>query len=449
VLGQLRRGTLGTGVPTVHSAGSKVQDIGPSETIPYSDTTKSEQVTINGSTTDLIIPLSFVPSKSDNWSKDPNKFNLFDSAEINKFISKTGTGPYLVKVAIPQQDYAPAVGKQLIIEGNSNTLYNGTYSVSDTDVSNQSRYVPTAIANTTLNGTAINIQFTIPVQSVAPETGVYYTLSGTVPLEYNSTWLCTASSLTSITLTITTNYGAITKLPTTIEGTNTITLSYPNDPGTFGSSVTTISAPRYGQSDNIDVFVGGYDESTVWTPNTIFEAEQIVTINSYTYRMTTKHKSGATFNSAVTTLDEDNNVINTNVPATTVRTFFIGNIRLKKHPYSIYNVENAPTSPEGDVSFDADFAVDGVNAELVLLNKLTPGTVVTIIRKTGKTWTENNEDLQVSQTKIAKFITAVPGVWVTNNQTTSTASTTPSTTTTFDAVNKTFDNDDTTFDQGT
>ena len=37
VLGQLRRGTLGTGTPTVHVAGEVVQDIGPTETIPYAD----------------------------------------------------------------------------------------------------------------------------------------------------------------------------------------------------------------------------------------------------------------------------------------------------------------------------------------------------------------------------------------------------------------------------
>lgn len=450
VLGQLRRGTLGTGVPKVHGAGSKVQDIGPSETIPYSDTTKTEQITINGSTADLIIPLSFVPTKTATgaWTKSPSNFNLFDSAEIAKFINKTGTGPYAVKFAVAQQDFAPAIGKQLVVAGNT-TSYNGNYSVIEADITNQNHYVPLAIADSTVNGTSIVIEFSIATQTTAPETGIYYSVTGAVPLEYNSTWLCTASTTSSITLTVSTNYGAISTLPTQLIATNTITVSYPTDPGTFDTSmVSTISAPVYGQSDNIDVFVGGYDESTVWAPNTVFEAEQIVTINSYTYRMTARHRSGATFNSAVTTLETDDTVISTNVPATAVRAFFIGNIRLKKHPYSVYNVENASTSPEGDVAFDADFAVDGANAELVLLNKLVPGTVVTVIRKTGKTWTENNEDLQVSQTKIAKFITSVPGVWVTGNQTTAKNIGGTSNATLFDNITKTFDGNSTTFDQG-
>jgi hypothetical protein len=121
---------------------------------------------------------------------------------------------------------------------------------------------------------------------------------------------------------------------------------------------------------------------------------------------------------------------------------------LKKSPYSVYNVEKAPASPEGDINFVADFAVDGINKELILTNKLTSGTVVTIIRKFGQAWTVNNESLQTSQTKIAKFITAVPGVWVTSNRITSTQTGLTTATTTFDNVTKSFDNDDTTFDQG-
>ena len=449
VLGQLRRGTLGTGVPTVHSAGSKVQDIGPSETIPYTDVTKSEQITINGSNIDLVIPLSFVPTKTtESWTVIPSAYNLFSSAEISNFVSKTGTGPYAVKFAIQQQTISPLAGKKLIVSGNTSS-YNGTYPVLEANSSNQNSYVPTSINNTIINGTEIIIEFAIPVQSTAPEVGIYYNISGTVPLEYNQSWICSSSTISSITLSISTNYGAITVLPSAIKATSTVTLQYTTDPGIYNTAmVSTVLAPVYSQADDIDVFVGGYDDSTVWQANTIFEAEQIVTINSYTYRITSKHKSGTSFNSPVTTLDEFNDVINTNVPATTVRTFFVGNIRLKKHPYSIYNVDKAPESPEGDVLFGADFAVDGVNSELVLLNRLTPGTVVTIIRKTGKSWTENNEDLQVSQSKIAKFITAVPGVWVTGNQTTSTATLLPSTATLFDNVNKTFDNDTTTFDQG-
>ena len=66
LLGQLRRGTLGTGVSKIHKSGSYVQDIGGSETIPYTESSIVEQVTSDGTN---IITLPFVPTKTDTtWS---------------------------------------------------------------------------------------------------------------------------------------------------------------------------------------------------------------------------------------------------------------------------------------------------------------------------------------------------------------------------------------------
>jgi len=448
-LGQLRRGTLGTGIPTVHGSGSRVQDIGPSETIPYIDTFKTETVLVDGVGVDMIIPLSFVPSKSTAWTVSPDNFSLFSGSTIYKFISKTGTGPYLVAFAIAKQKTAPAIDKLLLVSNNANKLYNGYCSISSADISQQFSIIPTTINNFTAVGNALSVTFTIPMQTIAPTINCYYVISGAVPIQYNGAWLCTTSSTTTITLSITNNYGVFSTLPKLIESTNTVTVTYTSDPGTYASSqITTISAPDYGQADEIEVFVGGYDDSTIWTSDTVFYEDQIITVNSQIYRIITTHKSGKTFNSAVTTLDADGLTIATGVSASSVRTYFVGSTRLRKKPFSVYNVENGPTSPEADVSFKADFAVDGINAELVLNNKLSPGTAVTIIRKVGQSWTENGDSLQNSQTKIAKFITAVPGVWITSNRITSTQAGTTTATVTLDSVNGTFDNDTTTFDQG-
>ena len=46
---------------------------------------------------------------------------------ISSFTSKLGAGPFLVTFAIPTQNTAPIVGNAYIISGNSNGLYNGTY----------------------------------------------------------------------------------------------------------------------------------------------------------------------------------------------------------------------------------------------------------------------------------------------------------------------------------
>ena len=58
VLSRLRRGTLGTGVYKLHKTGAFVQDIGPTETIPYTETTIKEQIISDGTNT---VNLSFAP----------------------------------------------------------------------------------------------------------------------------------------------------------------------------------------------------------------------------------------------------------------------------------------------------------------------------------------------------------------------------------------------------
>lgn len=61
VLGQLRRGTLGTGTPAVHLAGQTVQDIGPTETIPYNDKTIIDTIISDGVTT-TVGNLTYTPT---------------------------------------------------------------------------------------------------------------------------------------------------------------------------------------------------------------------------------------------------------------------------------------------------------------------------------------------------------------------------------------------------
>jgi len=68
VLRQIQRGTLGTGVPSVHESGSDVYNQGPIQTAPYADQTIVEEQIGDGSTT--VFPLSFTP-------KSVNEFEVF------------------------------------------------------------------------------------------------------------------------------------------------------------------------------------------------------------------------------------------------------------------------------------------------------------------------------------------------------------------------------------
>jgi hypothetical protein len=47
-LRQIRRGTLGTGVKSVHSAGTKVYNQSSSKTIPYRDRTLTQSIVADG-----------------------------------------------------------------------------------------------------------------------------------------------------------------------------------------------------------------------------------------------------------------------------------------------------------------------------------------------------------------------------------------------------------------
>lgn len=238
-LSKLRRGTLGTGTPAVHNTGSYVQDIGTSETIPYSETIITEQVVSDGT---LQVPLTKVtPMRS-------------------------------------------------IIE-------NG--------------YVATNVSD----------------------------------------W----------------NYS---------DG--------------FQSSIPT----TYVQADDIEVFVGGYENEVEWVPNVNYLVGAIVIVGSYAYRCVNAHISGTTFGISVGDW-----------------VFFIGNIRLKNRPYRVHNINVHPVSPFGDLQFDADFAVDGITSSLYLTNRLTPGTIVTVIKRTGEEW--GNANIQQDERNMMTFLKSVPGIWYT------------------------------------
>jgi hypothetical protein len=189
----------------------------------------------------------------------------------------------------------------------------------------------------------------------------------------------------------------------------------------------------YGQTDQIEVFVGGYNDITMWTPNTIYNELDIVNVGNYTYR----RKPGPAHTSKDIFANDSTNW-----------SFFIGNIRLQKQPYKVFNINQAPYSPAGDVTFDADFSVNGTANELRLTNKLAVGTTVTVVKRTLTLW-DSSTNIMNDNSKIASFIKAVPGVWYTHYQlNTEGPVSVESSSSSFDSAATRFDGADLTFDQG-
>ena len=287
VLGQLRRGTLGTGTPTLHKAGTYVQEIGPSESVPYTETSIVQQVVSDGTN---ILPLTFVPT-----------------LDATSFVSWFNDYGYTFR-----STYTSAV----------------SYAVNDAVIYNN-LYYTNILAVPSPSGRKVGVNY-------SPANSTYWSL-----FDFN--------------------------IPV-----------------------------GYGQSNDIEVFVGGYDTTLVWASSVEYAVGTVVNVGSYTYRCITSHTSGAVFNN-----DSAN------------WQFFIGNIRLKKKPYAVHNVNQAANSPEGDIQITADFAVDGESKELRLTNKLSFGTKVTVVKRNGVAW-DNTTNILASDTKIARFLKGSPGVWYTN-----------------------------------
>jgi hypothetical protein len=145
---------------------------------------------------------------------------------------------------------------------------------------------------------------------------------------------------------------------------------------------------NYGQSNDIEILVGGYLILGDWLSNTSYSLGDIVIVGSYYFRCITAHTSSSSFEADSTNWK-----------------FFVGNARLKKHPHKLHNVNIHYESPEGDVQFEADFAVKGTKA-VRLTNVLASGTKFNVVKKTLTKWEDTNSSLYGSSNAIAKFILA-------------------------------------------
>jgi hypothetical protein len=173
---------------------------------------------------------------------------------VTGYVSKTGTGPFLVTFNIPTQASAPTPAAGYIISGNSNTSYNGSNTVSsstfttitisyasDPGVFSTVNYttikapVTTSATYLAKTGSApdVLITFTITAVTTIPLLGGLFTIAGNTNTDYNGTFVCVGSTLTSITLRYTTDPGVSGGSATTYYF-NGATITGPNIP--FGTT---------------------------------------------------------------------------------------------------------------------------------------------------------------------------------------------------------------------
>jgi hypothetical protein len=285
----------------------------------------------------------------------------------------------------------------------------------------------------------------------------YFEIDGNILRKLRRATLGTGAPLRHRAGSFVTEIGSTETIPYTDEtivtqrvsdGTNIVPLDF------IPAITANLRGKRYNTQhdhDSIEVFVGGYDASISWAPGIDYTVGTIVTIGTYTYKVTAYHQSGATFKSPVTTLttvDGVRTVVATNVDYTSAYEFFIGNIRLKKSEYTMFNTNIAPYSPEGDLTMPADFEVDGTTPVISLTSALPVGTHITVIRRICSEAWDAIINIQEDTNRVANFLKAQPGTWYTDAQQISTGTesvTLDSTIITFDADNLTFDNDSGTY----
>jgi hypothetical protein len=83
---------------------------------------------------------------------------------------------------------------------------------------------------------------------------------------------------------------------------------------------------------------------------------------------------------------------------------FAAGRRLRKAPISVYNYD-AQDSPEGDITLEAEFAVNkNIGAYVRLTTPPTEGTKISIIRQIGTLWAPEGTNISQADTDVAKFL---------------------------------------------
>ena len=222
-------------------------------------------------------------------------------------------------------------------------------------------------------------------------------------LGYNYTGAYTSSASYAINSVVVHNnvyYYSTKYIP--VLGSRNSDVDYTISNTAFWNRYNTTIPVGFGQSDAIEVFVGGYNDTGVWEYGTDYTVGVVVNVGSYTYRCIVDHTS---------TLKTINGVSKSFNDDISNWALFIGNIRLKKLPYHLHNENFGPYSNSNtDVKFDADFSVNGISPQVRLTNLLAVGTQITVVRRTGIDW-DSTTNIMNDTSKIAEFIKAEPGIW--------------------------------------
>lgn len=418
----LRRGTLGTGIPQVHAAGTAVSDASTQQTIPYKDETETVVLVAGGYNQG-----STVYSNSFGMSVTDIKYNFNNTTAFplgTQTVTVTGSG-FKENVEITVGDPTLTLTFTVtevnsageLIVSSIERLYAGKeiaftgieFGGIDTDIS---YYVLTA------NQDPITEEYYITVSEEkdglpATLTVGSGTLIGTHFRNKCQTQYISATELTFITLPeVVGSYDLIVVNPSFTIGSVTVAeTSYVASEAIRYVQILLPFAPLpnprtatgwYKETKEIsvaDVQPGrGYTIKSVGTSD-------FMSIGSTANTVGTSFIANAVGSGTGTVLDY------ISIPleyweGMDIEVFVAGR-RLRKTPITVWDETLGPDSPGGDKTLEAEFAVNkNIGAYVRLTEPPLKGSKVIVQKKVGQMWTALGESIVDAQTDQAKFVRA-------------------------------------------
>jgi len=418
----LRRGTLGTGIPTTHPAGTVVTDSSVGQTIPYKDETQTVVLIAGG-----YDQASTIFENSLGMSVTSLKYNFNNNTAFplgTQIATVTGTG-FKENVQI-------LVGDPTLTINFTATEINsaGEIIVSSIDRIYEGKEI--VFSDTVFGGIELETSYYVLTYGQDPTTEEYYI---TVSEEINGTPVSLSVSSGSMIGTHSrakckTTYISSTELTfiTQAEVVGAYDLIVQNPSFTVGpvtvaeTSYVAPEAVRYVQILLPFAPLPNPRTATGWYKNT----SEISVSNIQPGRGYTISSVGT---SDFMSIGATSNTVGTEFIATAVGSgtgtvldytsipleywegmdieVFVAGRRLRKAPITVWDESLGPDSPSGDKQLQAEFAVNkNVGAYVRLTEPPMKGSKVIVQKKIGQTWVAEGQSLVDAQTDQAKFVRA-------------------------------------------
>jgi len=443
VIRQLKRGTLGTGIKAAHNEGTLVRDQSIIQTVPYKDEFITSVAVSDGYTNG-----SSIYTNSAELTVSSIVFPGEDqTADLtgSQTVTVTGKG-FKVNVKVFVGDVDCVVNR---ISDTTLTFVTPAKSVGAYDliIYNPPIVSPTKVTTIQLTGTVTATALTTTITGLTNvrntlRTGMIISkVSGSGSIGSNAI-ITEINSDTQITIKSTTAnaYGSI--VITGTEDVKTVTLAGTVSTAGLASTVTLtgsytkngITIPNVTSGLQVGQIVSKVSGNGAF--GTLAIITSIDSLTTFTVTATSANTAGALvfninnqtptsrvvargikylkisldFKLAVPTVD--NAWYRKTIPSSynqcnDVEVFVAGR-RLRKTAYTIWNPNQGPDSPSGDVAYEAEFSVSSANNQQPMQIRLTEvpeaGQYIVVQKRVGKAWTTEGVGLADSGSDPAKFI---------------------------------------------